>query len=88
MAFNEIGVELSFEGENENEIAKVKACNNPLYQLEIGKTVVSVDPDYYRPTEVDLLIGDPTKAKTQLGWKPQYDLQALVKEMVDSDLRM
>lgn len=87
MAFNEIGVELSFEGENESEIAKVKACNNPLYQLEIGKTVVSVDPDYYRPTEVDLLIGDPTKAKTQLGWKPQYDLQALVKEMVFSDLQ-
>lgn len=88
MAFNEIGVELSFEGENENEIAKVKACNNPLYQLEIGKTVVSVDPDYYRPTEVDLLIGDPTKARTQLGWKPQYDLQALVKEMVFSDLQL
>lgn len=88
MAFNEIGVELSFEGENENEIAKVKACNNPLYQLEIGKTVVSVDPDYYRPTEVDLLIGDPTKAKTQLGWEPQYDLQALVREMVESDLRI
>ena len=88
MAFNEIGVELSFEGENENEIAKVKACNNPLYQLEIGKTVVSVDQDYYRPTEVDLLIGDPTKAKTQLGWKPQYDLQALVKEMVESDLNL
>ncbi|WP_312342364.1 GDP-mannose 4,6-dehydratase [Chryseobacterium binzhouense] len=86
MAFNEIGVELSFEGENENEIAKVKACNNPLYQLEIGKTVVSVDPDYYRPTEVDLLIGDPTKAKTQLGWKPQYDLRTLIKEMVQSDL--
>ncbi|WP_144280883.1 GDP-mannose 4,6-dehydratase [Chryseobacterium echinoideorum] len=88
MAFNEIGVELSFEGENESEIAKVKACNNPLYQLEIGKTVVSVDPDYYRPTEVDLLIGDPTKAKTQLGWEPQYDLQALVREMVESDLRI
>ncbi|WP_143883988.1 GDP-mannose 4,6-dehydratase [Chryseobacterium binzhouense] len=86
MAFNEIGVELSFEGENKNEIAKVKACNNPLYQLEIGKTVVSVDPDYYRPTEVDLLIGDPTKAKTQLGWKPQYDLRTLIKEMVQSDL--
>ncbi|SDL76965.1 GDP-mannose 4,6-dehydratase [Chryseobacterium taihuense] len=88
MTFNEIGVELSFEGENESEIAKVKACNNPLYQLEIGKTVVSVDPDYYRPTEVDLLIGDPTKAKTQLGWKPQYDLQALVREMVESDLNL
>jgi len=87
MAFNEIGVELSFEGENENEVAKVAACNNPLYRLEIGKTVVSVDPEYYRPTEVDLLIGDPTKSKIQLGWKPQYDLQALVKEMVFEDLK-
>ena len=88
MAFNEIGVELSFEGENENEVAKVVACNNPLYQLETGKKVVSVDPEYYRPTEVDLLIGDPTKSKTQLGWKPKYDLQALVKEMVESDLKL
>lgn len=88
MAFSEIGVELSFEGENENEIAKVKACNNPLYQLEIGKTVVSVDPAYYRPTEVDLLIGDPTKSKTQLGWEPKYDLKALVGEMVESDLKL
>jgi len=88
MAFNEIGVELAFEGENENEVAKVISCNNPLYQLEIGKIVVSVDPDYYRPTEVDLLIGDPTKSKTQLGWKPEYNLQALVKEMVESDLKL
>lgn len=88
MAFNEIGVELSFEGENENEIAKVVECNNPLYQLEIGKTVVSVDPEYYRPTEVDLLIGDPTKSKTQLGWEPKYNLQNLVKEMVQSDLML
>ncbi|WP_209391137.1 GDP-mannose 4,6-dehydratase [Chryseobacterium sp. RR2-3-20] len=88
MAFLEIGVELSFEGENENEVAKVVACNNPLYQLETGKKVVSVDPEYYRPTEVDLLIGDPTKSKTQLGWKPKYDLQALVKEMVESDLML
>ncbi|PZU08389.1 MAG: GDP-mannose 4,6-dehydratase [Chryseobacterium sp.] len=87
MAFNEIGVELIFEGENENEVAKVVECNNPLYQLEIGKTVVSVDPEYYRPTEVDLLIGDPTKSKTQLEWEPKYDLQALVKEMVESDLK-
>jgi len=88
MAFNEIGVELVFEGENENEVAKVVACNNPSYQLEIGKTVVSVDPEYYRPTEVDLLIGDPTKSKTQLGWQPKYDLQALVKEMVENDLKL
>lgn len=88
MAFAEVGVELSFEGENESEIAKVAACNNPLYQLEIGTVVVRVDPEYYRPTEVDLLIGDPTKSKTQLGWKPEYDLTALVKEMVASDLKL
>lgn len=88
MAFAEIGVTLTFEGEQEAEVAKVAACNNPLYQLEIGKVVVRVDPEYYRPTEVDLLIGDPTKSKTKLGWKPQYDLAALVKEMVESDLKL
>lgn len=88
MAFKEVGIELTFEGENENEIAKVKECTNAAYQLPIGKVVVRVDPQYYRPTEVDLLIGDPTKSKTQLGWKPKYDLQALVKEMVESDLKI
>jgi len=88
LTFAEVGVELLFEGENENETAKVSACKNPLYQLEIGKVVVRVDPEYYRPTEVDLLIGDPTKSKTQLGWEPQYDLGALVKEMVESDLKL
>jgi len=86
LSFAELGIELEFVGENEEEIAKVKACNNLDYQLEIGKVVVKVDPIYYRPTEVDLLIGDPTKSKTQLGWKPQYDLAALVKEMVASDV--
>lgn len=85
-AFEEIGVELAFEGEQENEVAKVVKCNNPAYQLEIGKVIVKVDPTYYRPTEVDLLLGDPTKSKTKLGWEPKYDLQALVKEMVSSDL--
>ncbi|PXY45695.1 GDP-mannose 4,6-dehydratase [Flavobacterium hydrophilum] len=88
MAFGEIGVTLTFEGENESEVAKVASCSNPLYQLEIGKVVVRVDPEYYRPTEVDLLIGDPTKSKTKLGWKPQYDLAALVKEMIESDLKL
>ena len=87
-AFAEVGIELAFEGENENEIATVKACNNSEYQLEIGTIVVRVDPQYYRPTEVDLLLGDPTKSKTQLGWKPQYDLAGLVKEMVASDLEI
>lgn len=85
-AFEEIGVELSFEGEQENEVARVVKCNNPAYQLEIGKIVVKVDPTYYRPTEVDLLLGDPTKSKTKLGWEPKHDLQGLVKEMVASDL--
>ena len=86
MAFAEVGIELCFEGTAEQEMAKVVSCFNPLYQLEIGKTVVKVDPAYYRPTEVDLLIGDPTKAMTKLGWKPKYDLPALVKEMVYEDI--
>jgi GDPmannose 4,6-dehydratase len=87
-AFNIVGIELTFEGENENEVAKVKACNNPAYQLEIGTTVVRVDPRYFRPTEVDLLIGDAFKAQQKLGWKPKYDLDALVEEMVLSDVEL
>ncbi|MEP6803994.1 MAG: GDP-mannose 4,6-dehydratase, partial [Flavobacterium sp.] len=70
MAFLECGIELDFVGENENEIGKIKSCSNPQYQIEIGTEVVKVDPTYYRPTEVDLLIGDSTKARTVLGWKP------------------
>ncbi|MCL1671848.1 GDP-mannose 4,6-dehydratase [Elizabethkingia ursingii] len=88
MAFNEIGVELEFLGSEENEVAKVKKCNNPDYQLDINKIVVQVDPQYYRPTEVDLLIGDPSKSKNKLGWKPKYNLESLVKEMVQSDLQL
>lgn len=87
-AFQEVGIELVFEGEQENEIARIVKCTKPEYQLEIGKIVVRVDPKYYRPTEVDLLIGDPTKSKTQLGWEPKYDLQALVREMVASDVKI
>jgi GDPmannose 4,6-dehydratase len=86
-SFVEAGIELTFEGENENETAKIAACNNPEYQLPIGTIVVRVDPQYYRPTEVDLLIGDPSKSK-RLGWVPQYDLAGLVKEMVASDLEI
>ena len=86
MSFAEVGVELAFRGEAENEEGYVVACNNPEYQLEIGKTVVKVDPRYYRPTEVELLIGDPTKANTQLGWKPKYTLAEMCAEMVASDL--
>jgi len=86
MAFAEVGVELEFKGKDEKETAVVVACNNPDYQIEIGKEVVAVDKRYYRPTEVDLLIGDPSKAQTQLGWKPAYDLPALVKEMMANDV--
>ena len=88
MAFSEVGITLQFEGEQENETAKVIACENSLYQLPIGKIVVRIDPKYYRPTEVDLLIGDPTKSKTILGWNPKYDLKGLVKDMVTSDLNL
>jgi GDPmannose 4,6-dehydratase len=88
MAFAEVGVTLTFEGEQEKETASVAACSNPLYQIVEGTVVLRVDPEYYRPTEVDLLIGDPTKSKTQLGWKPKYDLAAMVKEMVASDLKL
>ena len=88
MAFSEIGVDLEFKGKNDKEIAVVAASNNPDYQVEIGKEVVAVDPRYYRPTEVDLLVGDPTKAQRQLGWVPKYDLNMLVKEMVESDVQL
>jgi GDPmannose 4,6-dehydratase len=86
LAFNEVGIELNFSGEGVDEKATVKACNNTAYQLPIGKEVVAVDRAYFRPTEVDLLIGDSSKAKTKLGWKPKYDLAGLVKEMVIADL--
>lgn len=88
MAFEQAGIELNFEGENENEVAKVAKCNHPDYQIEIGKVVVKIDPQYYRPTEVDILIGDPTKSKTKLGWEPKYDLASLVEEMVQHDLAL
>lgn len=88
MAFREIGVELKFSGSDIDETAVVVACNNPEYQIAIGQQVVSIDPRYFRPTEVDLLIGDPTKANTELGWKPRYTLQMLVSEMVASDMKL
>ncbi len=86
LAFEYVGIKLLFEGTDENEVAKICACNNPNYQLELGKTIVKVDPQYYRPTEVDLLIGDPSKSKTKLDWNPRYDLPGLVREMMQADL--
>lgn len=88
MAFAEVGIELEFKGQDDQEKAYVVACSNPDYQVKTGKEVVAVDPTYYRPTEVDLLIGDPTKAHTKLGWKPKYDLPMLVSEMVQSDVEL
>lgn len=88
MAFNEVGIELEFQGEGIDEKAFVQACNNPKFQIEIGKEILSIDPKYFRPTEVELLIGDPTKANTKLGWIPEYDLQVLIKDMMQSDLQL
>ncbi|MFK8009436.1 MAG: GDP-mannose 4,6-dehydratase [Saprospiraceae bacterium] len=88
MSFRELGIELEFSGEGVDEVGVVTSCNNSEFQIPIGTQLVSVDPQYFRPTEVDLLIGDPTKAKTKLDWEPKYDLQALCSEMVQSDLEL
>ena len=88
MAFAEAGIEIEFKGTGPGEKGYVKACNDPRFKLETGKEVIAVDPRYFRPTEVELLIGDPTKAKQKLGWEPKYDLPALVKDMVTSDLKL
>ena len=88
MAFSNAGIELAFKGEGENEIGVVVSCANPDYQVKIGKEVIAVDRRYFRPTEVDLLIGDPTKANTKLGWVPEYNLEQLINEMMESDLKL
>ena len=88
MSFAELGIRLEFKGEGVNEIAVVAQCNNPEYQLPIGKEVLAIDPRYHRPTEVDLLIGDATKAKEKLGWECQFTLNDLVKDMVNADLAL
>lgn len=88
MSFEEVGIELEFKGVGVDEKAYVVSCNNPEFQIEIGKEILAVDPKYFRPTEVDLLIGDPTKANTKLGWVAEYDLNGLIKEMVQSDLKL
>ncbi|MEH6408601.1 MAG: GDP-mannose 4,6-dehydratase [Leeuwenhoekiella sp.] len=88
MAFEEVGIELKFKGEGISEKAFVSKCNNPEFQLEEGKEILAVDPKYFRPTEVELLIGDATKANTKLGWIPEYDLPALVKDMMENDVKL
>ena len=103
MAFKEVGIELEFKGTGVDEKAYIVSCSNPQFQVEIGKevlantgeynleegkVVVKVDPKYFRPTEVDLLIGDATKAREKLGWVPEFDLQDLVKDMMQSDVKL
>jgi GDPmannose 4,6-dehydratase len=96
MSFAELGIEIEFSGKDENEKGVIIGLDMETLtrlglnseKLFLGTTIVKVDPKYFRPTEVDLLLGDPTKSKTQLGWEPKYDLPALVKEMVISDLHL
>jgi len=88
MAFKYAGIELEFKDTGKEEKAYVVSCSNPDYQVAIGTNVVSVDPKYFRPTEVDLLLGDPTKAETKLGWKREYKLEELVNDMMQSDLKL
>jgi len=96
MSFAELGIEIEFSGKDENEKGVIVGLDGELLsrlglnadKLFLGTTVVRVDPKYFRPTEVDLLLGDPTKSKTQLGWEPKYDLQALVADMMQADLSL
>ncbi|TPE39283.1 GDP-mannose 4,6-dehydratase, partial [Pontibacter mangrovi] len=88
MSFAELGIEVEFRGEGVEEKGYVAACANPDYQLEVGSEVVCVDPSYFRPTEVELLIGDATKSREKLGWTPKYDLPALVKDMMHNDIEL
>ena len=88
LAFKEVGIELEFKGVGEEEKAFVIACHHKDFQVAIGKEVLSVDPTYFRPTEVDVLIGDPSKAKQKLGWVPEHDLASLVKDMIQGDVAL
>jgi GDPmannose 4,6-dehydratase len=88
MCFNHIGIGLKFIGKGINEKGFVTSCSNTKYQIEIGTEVIAVDAKYFRPSEVDLLIGDPTKAKVKLGWQPKTTVNELAAEMMDSDLKL
>ncbi len=88
MAFRELNVELEFNGVGSEEKGIVKSSSNSEYEFKIGQVVVQIDPTYFRPTEVDVLIGDSSKAKTKLGWSPKHTLDMLVKEMVQADLEI
>ena len=87
IACEEIGITLKFEGEGVEEKGIVEKCDNPEWKVEIGQTIIEINPYYFRPTEVDLLIGDPTKAKEKLGWEPKYTLREMIAEMLENDLK-
>jgi GDPmannose 4,6-dehydratase len=95
-SFAWLGIEVAFKGENEAEIGFIKNIDTEkaiqlglkLSSLTIGKEIIAVDPRYYRPTEVDLLVGDATKSRTKLGWVPKYDLNGLIDDMMQSDLHL
>ncbi len=88
MAFMEAGIEVEFKGKGIDEKGYIKVCHDPKYRLEKGKEILAVDPRYFRPTEVDMLVGDPSKAKSILKWEPEYDLKGLIKDMVQSDIKL
>lgn len=87
IAFEKVGITVAFQGEGLNEKGYVVECNHPDFQLKSGTQVVAIDKNYFRPTEVDLLVGNPTKAKLKLNWEPTYDLDMIISEMVESDLK-
>jgi GDPmannose 4,6-dehydratase len=88
LAFKELNVEIEFMGEGVSEVGIIKSSANPNFAFEVGQEVIKIDPSYFRPTDVDLLIGDNTKAKTLLGWEPKYTLSMIVKEMIQADLKL
>tara|TARA_B100001057_G_C22756540_1_gene914031 strand:- start:207 stop:1322 length:1116 start_codon:yes stop_codon:yes gene_type:complete len=88
MSFSHIGITIKFEGKGIHEKGIVKSVNNTKYNIPIGKEILSVDEKYFRPTEVDLLVGDSSKAKQILGWQPEISLEEMVAEMIDSDLKI
>ena len=100
MAFEEIGVGIRFKGEGIDEVAIIESIDEGLFvkkvgdaylenfKKRVGEEVVGVDPQYFRPTEVELLIGDATKARTRLGWEPEYSLAALIEDMMKNDIKL
>jgi GDPmannose 4,6-dehydratase len=85
IAAKELGIELLFEGEGEQEVGRITTINNPAVKCKVGEVIVQVDPRYFRPTEVETLLGDPSKAKSKLGWVPKTTFNELVTEMVQAD---